>query len=70
MKSFGYDPLECEKCGGKMIMFDIYYKEYGSIMELHRKRIEAEAERQIEEIEKMDKVIRRVTKGEIEPLYV
>ena len=69
MKSFGYDPLECEKCGGKMILADIYYKDYGSVMERYRKRILAEAEKEIKEIEQMDRVIREVTKGQIEPLY-
>lgn len=69
MKSFGYDPLECEKCGGKMILTDIYYKEYGSVMERYRKRILAEAEKEIKEMEQMDRVIREITKGQIEPLY-
>lgn len=69
MKSFGYDPLECEKCGGKMIIFDIYYKEYGSVMELYQKRIEAQINKEVEEIEQMDRVIRHLTKDRIEPLY-
>lgn len=69
MKSFGYDPLECEKCGGKMTAVDIYYKEYGSVMEIYRKRVEAEVNKKINEIEEMDKIIRAVTNGRIEPLY-
>jgi len=69
MKSFGYDPLECEKCGGKMTAVDIYYKEYGSVMEIYRKRVEAEANQKVKEIEQMDRVIRDITNGRIEPLH-
>lgn len=78
MKSFGYDPLECEKCGGKMMAVDMYYKEYGSVMEIYRKRVlaevekkikEAEVEKKIKEVEEMDRVIRKITGGKIEPLY-
>lgn len=69
MKSFGYDPLECGKCGGKMTAVDIFYKEYGSVMEIYRKRIEAEANRKVKEIEQMDRVIRDITQNRIEPLY-
>lgn len=69
MKTFGYDPLDCEKCGGKMLPYDIYYKNYGSVMEIVRKRIEAEANRAIKEIEEIDETIRDITKGRIEPLY-
>jgi len=69
MKSFGYDPLECEKCGGKMKPIDIYYKEYGSVMEIYRRRIEAEANRAIQEIEHLDRTIREMARGRIEPLY-
>ena len=70
MKSFGYDPLDCEKCGGKMTAIDIYYKEYGSVMEIHRKRIEAEANKKVGEIEYIDKVIRQMSDGRLEPLFV
>ena len=70
MKSFGYDSLECEKCGGKMIAIDIYYKEYESVMEIYKKRIESEADKAIKEIEDMDRIIREVANGWIEPLYV
>lgn len=70
MKSFGYDPLECGKCGGKMISIDIFYKEYGSVMEIYRKRIEAEVNKEIKEIEVIDKVIRQMSEGRLEPIYV
>jgi hypothetical protein len=70
MKSFGYDPLDCEKCGGKMSAIDIYYKEYGSVMEIHRKRIEAEANKKVSEIEYIDQVIRQMSDGRLEPLFV
>jgi hypothetical protein len=69
MKSFGYDPLDCEKCGSRMTPYDIYYKNYGSVMEIQRKRIEAEVNRSIREIEEMDGLIRTITGGRIEPLY-
>lgn len=70
MKSFGYDPLSCEDCGGKMVVMDICYKKYGSVMEIYRKRIEAEMRKKVEEIQRMDQTIREISEGRIEPLYV
>ena len=70
MKSFGYDPTECDKCGGKMVVVDVFYKEYGSIMEIYRKRVEAEVKSEIKKIEEMDKMIRNITYGSIEPVFV
>jgi hypothetical protein len=70
MKSFGYDPTECEKCGGKMTVVDVFYKEYGSMMELYRKRVEAEVNAKVREVEVMDKMIRTITDGRIEPIFI
>lgn len=69
MKSFGYDPLECEKCGGKMTIVDVFYKGYGSVMEIYRKRVEAEVNVKVKEAENIDRVIREITKGNIEPIF-
>jgi hypothetical protein len=70
MKSFGYDPLECNKCGSKMTVVDVFYKGYGSMMEIYQKRVEAEVDKKIKEIERMDTIIREITQGSIEPIYV
>jgi len=70
MKTFGYDPLSCEKCGAIMLSHDIYYKKYGSVMERYRRRMEQEAQRAIKEIEEIDQIIRQLTEGRIEPLFV
>lgn len=32
IKSFGHDPLSCPKCGKQMILNDIVYKKYGSML--------------------------------------
>lgn len=69
IKSFGQDPLECEKCGEKMILYDIYYKEYGSMLEKYRRQIERKYEREIEETEKIYKTIKKVSNDTIEPLF-
>lgn len=70
MKSFGEDPLECEKCGGKMELYDVYYKKYGSMLELYRIRIEAKYKKEIEETKEMYNVIKKVTNNRIEPVFV
>lgn len=36
--SFGYDPLQCEKCGGKMTLSDVFYPKIGSVLKLIEKR--------------------------------
>jgi DNA-directed RNA polymerase subunit RPC12/RpoP len=68
MKSFGYDPIECEKCGGKMIVVDMFYKKYGSVMEIHRKRIMAQVEKEMREMEEMYRAIREGSSNRIEPV--
>lgn len=69
MKSFGYDPVECEKCGGKMMAVDVFYKGYGSVMEIYRRRVEAEVNAKVKEAENIDRVIREITNGNIEPVF-
>jgi hypothetical protein len=69
LKSFGHDPIECKKCGNKMEMIDIYYPEYGSMLEIYRKRMEMRVEKEIEEVKQMYNVIKTVTNGKIEPVF-
>lgn len=59
LKSFGIDPLKCEKCGKQMILNDIYYKKYGSVLDSYYEKIKNEVKKEIEEIEKIDSIIKR-----------
>ena len=70
MRSFGYDPIQCEKCGSKMEIIDIVYKGYGSVMERYRKRLVEEAENEIKRIQRIDKIIKEKSKGRIVPVFV
>ena len=70
MRSFGYDPIECEKCGSKMVISDIVYKDHGSLMESYRKQILDEAEYEIRRIQEIDRVIRERSAGRITPVFV
>jgi hypothetical protein len=70
LKAFGVDPLECTKCKGKMVMNDIYYKEYGSMLERYRLRALRQVEREIANLNNMYHSIKKVTHGEIEPLFI
>lgn len=69
LKSFGYDPIDCKKCGTKMEIIDIYYRKYGSMLELYKKRMIMQVEKEIEETKEMYNVIKRVTNGRIEPVF-
>lgn len=69
MKSFGHDPLDCPKCKTKMIMKDIYYKKYGSMLERYRQRMLAEADRAIKEVEEMYNSVKQASNGRIEPIF-
>ncbi len=70
MKTFGYDLIECQKCGSKMKVIDMYYKEYGSIMEIYEKRALAEADRATREAQEIDKIIKELTGGMIQPVFI
>jgi hypothetical protein len=70
MKAFGIDPLKCEKCKGKLVMNDIYYKKYGSMLERYRQRSLREVNKEIEKLNNMYHSIKKVTNGEIEPLFI
>lgn len=50
IKSFGHDPLHCPKCGEQMILNDIVYKKYGSMLALIEKRILAACEKEEQKI--------------------
>jgi predicted RNA-binding Zn-ribbon protein involved in translation (DUF1610 family) len=55
IKSFGHDPLTCPKCGDEMIMNDVVFKKYGSMLDRLKRRMdqayEKEEKRLIEEYE-------------------
>lgn len=55
MKSFGHDPLVCSKCGDEMIINDVFFKKYGSMLDRLKRRMdeayEKEEKRLIEEYE-------------------
>ena len=70
MKSFGYNPLECNKCKGRMKLTDIYYKGYGSVMERYKRRIESEISREIGKMENMKWSVRLATQGQLEAMCV
>jgi predicted Zn-dependent protease with MMP-like domain len=70
MKSFGYDPLKCEKCGNTMELTDIYYPKYGSMMEIIERIELAKIKKEIEEVEKIFNAVKNLSNGRIEPLFV
>lgn len=45
-KSFGIDPLRCEKCGRVMYSYDIVWPKYGSLLDIMRKRMVKEYEKE------------------------
>ena len=53
-----------------MMISDIVYKGFGSVMESYRKRILDEAEHEIRRIQEIDRVIRERTDGRITPVFV
>jgi len=70
MKSFGHDPLTCEKCGRTMELTDIYYPKYGSVMELYERKELAKIKKEYEEIEKTYEAVKSLSNGRLEPLFV
>jgi len=45
-KSFGHDPLTCPKCGAEMILNDVVYKKYGSMLERLKRRMDQAYEKE------------------------
>ena len=70
MTSFGHDTLMCSKCGKKMEIADIYYPKYGSMLELMERREYEKIGKEIKEVEEMYNLIKDVSKGKIEPVFV
>ena len=68
--SFGHDPLECSKCGETMILTDIYYPKIGSVIRRAEQRIKEKIDKEIYELEENYEIIKKLTCGEIEPLYI
>lgn len=69
MKTFGYDPIECKTCGNTMELIDVYSRRYGSLIERYRMKILEQAKKEIEETEEIYRTIKRVTEGEMEPIF-
>ena len=69
MKAFGHDPLKCEKCGKTMVFSDVYSKKYGRASERYRRRILAEAKKEIEDFKEAYNTVKHLSKGEIEPMF-
>lgn len=55
---------------GNMELYDVYYKKYGSMLELYRLRIEAKYRKEIEETKEMYNAIKKVTNNRIEPVFI
>lgn len=68
--SFGHDPLECAKCGETMILTDIYYPKIGSVIRRAEQRAKEKIDIKIYELEENYEIIKKLTSGEIEPLYI
>jgi len=50
MKSFGHDPLKCPRCGEEMILNDIVYRKYGSMLSRMKRRMFEAYEKEEKEI--------------------
>lgn len=70
IKTFGHDPLKCEKCDSMMELHDIYYKKYGSVLDLYRKKIIRQAEEEVSRIKEMYEAVHEITQGKFEPLFI
>ena len=46
MKSFGIDPLRCEKCGQRMYFYDIVWPKYGSLLDIMKRKMEKAYEKE------------------------
>jgi len=56
IKTYGHDPLKCNNCGSIMELTDIYYKNYGSVLEYWEKRMLEEAKKAISALEEKVKI--------------
>jgi hypothetical protein len=46
MRSFGIDPLRCEKCGHQMEFYDIVYPKYGSLLNIIKRKMDKAYEKE------------------------
>lgn len=46
MKSFGVDPLRCEKCGQRMQFYDIVWPKYGSLLDIIKRKMDIAYEKE------------------------
>jgi recombinational DNA repair protein (RecF pathway) len=70
LKEFGIDPLKCENCGSQMVVNDIYYKKYGSMIDLYYERVRQKIEKEINEIQEIDMIIKKKNKYKVGALFV
>jgi len=69
MKSFGHDPLSCEKCNSKMELYDIYHKKYGSMLNRYEQKIRREIDKEVEKIKDMYNAVKWISRDIIEPIF-
>lgn len=68
MAAFGVDPKKCHKCGTKMIFNDIYYRSYGSMRELLKKKILYENTAKLEEAIEIYGVMKGIIYGKMKSI--
>jgi len=64
---FGHDPLNCEKCGGKMRLSDIIYPRIGSVMKLYEEREFQRVEKELLDLKNQYYSVKRYINN---PLFV
>jgi hypothetical protein len=69
IKTYGYDPLKCSNCGNIMELTDIYYKNYGSVLEYWERRMLEEAKQAIATIEEKVKITNYVYRQNLNIYY-
>lgn len=70
LKHFGVDPLRCPNCNTQMIIADVVYNRYGSIVEAFKRKIRREVDRSINELLLMHSSVKGFSRGKMEPLFV
>ena len=69
MKTYGYDPIKCDKCGKEMDLTDIYYKKYGSVLEFFENKMLEEAKKEISKLEEKVKITNYIYKKGLNIYY-
>ena len=69
MKTYGYDPIKCNNCGKEMELTDIYYKNYGSVLEYFENKMLEEAKKEIMELKEKVKITNYIYKKGLNVYY-